>query len=312
MNMNEKPIIRMSGAGYCPRAISAGLLDYAPSEPPPWLKTSAKEGQWHEERIKKELRDEGYNVFDEQLEVFLHYPDWDMQGHIDGKVTAPGSDKIQLLECKSMSQYEFDRWMRGGFNAFYPYAAQITCYMAATEIPEVLYVIRNRNTGSTIRMSPATSPVELDEVIARVGMAVKTACQGKLAEAVYDDTSIECSRCRYAWLCVPEPAVADEKTAEQLDQAVINWRKGKEMVTQGKELMDAADAIFMAHSNAIKLSKWQHNGLNISVVQTPEITTYPKSNLLRLFTREQLAPAAETRPASVQLRVTDKYHKEHE
>jgi len=118
MNINEKPVIRMSGAGYCPRAISAGLLDYTPSEPLPWLKTSAKEGQWHEERIKKELRDEGYNVFDEQLEVFLHYPDWDMQGHIDGKVTAPGSDKVQLLECKSMSQYEFDRWMRRGFNAF--------------------------------------------------------------------------------------------------------------------------------------------------------------------------------------------------
>jgi len=115
-----------------------------------------------------------------------------------------------------------------GIQRLYPYAAQITCYMAATEIPEVLYVIRNRNTGSTIRMSPTTSPVELDEVIARVGTAVKTARQGKLAEAVYDDTSIECSRCRYAWLCVPEPAAADEKTAEQLDQAVINWRKGKE------------------------------------------------------------------------------------
>lgn len=41
----NKPVIRMSEAGECPRALSAQLLGYLPEAKPAWLETAANEGR---------------------------------------------------------------------------------------------------------------------------------------------------------------------------------------------------------------------------------------------------------------------------
>ena len=48
---SEKPVYRMSSAGYCPRRLSAARLEHEPAEAPAWLERAAEEGRWHEQRI---------------------------------------------------------------------------------------------------------------------------------------------------------------------------------------------------------------------------------------------------------------------
>lgn len=84
--MLSKPVFSMSASGYCPKRQSARLLGtIEPSAPPKWLQSSAEEGNWHEARLKAELVDEGCQILDEQRELVLHYPRFDLVGHIDGR-----------------------------------------------------------------------------------------------------------------------------------------------------------------------------------------------------------------------------------
>src|SRR3972149_4120415 len=143
----NKPIYRMSSAGKCARALSAERLNFPAEQVPEWLEIAAREGNKHEEWIKEELTTEGFNIYDEQIEVILEYPAFTLIGHIDGKTRDAGNYRLnnRLLEIKTMSQYEFDRWMKGRFIEFPAYAAQITCYMKATELTGVLYLVKNRS-----------------------------------------------------------------------------------------------------------------------------------------------------------------------
>jgi len=107
---------RASESGKCPRALTAKYLDYEAIPAPDWLERSAKEGKWHEERIIAELVAEGYEVSESQFECFRRFPEFVLTGHIDGIASKDGVE--YLLEIKSMSQFEFDRWMRGNFIEF--------------------------------------------------------------------------------------------------------------------------------------------------------------------------------------------------
>jgi len=115
--MTNKPTFRMSSAGKCPRALSAQLLGVEGEAIPDFVMRAAEEGNWHEARIIEKLKEQD-NIFDQQLEVVLEYPSFNLIGHIDGKVQDYDLQRgVKLLEIKTMSQYEFDRWMKGRFEA---------------------------------------------------------------------------------------------------------------------------------------------------------------------------------------------------
>lgn len=305
----DKPIIRMSAAGHCPRAISAELLGYQPEPAPAWLEMAAREGEWHEDRIKRELRAERYYVHEEQQEVSLDFPSFRLIGHIDGKVAyedglKPGQE-WKLLEIKSMSQFEFNRWVKGGFKEFYPYAAQVSLYMEATGLDKCLYIVRNRNTGYTDRRVLIQPPLALCEIIDRLTEAVNRALGLQLAEGHYDPESLECRRCGFKDLCIPEPREINLQTRAHLDSATEDWRRGKALIEEGTELVNRARECFEEQTRAIGYERWRYNGLSISLVDIKESVIYPKSKLLKVFTPEQLEPAAEVRPGYSQLRITD-------
>jgi hypothetical protein len=262
-----KSIYRMSSAGYCPRALSAEHLGYKPEPKPPWLETSAIEGKWHEERAVKELESESYAVFDRQQEVRLDYLSFILLGHIDGKVKH--DSKTMLLEIKSMSQYEFDRWMKGKFNEFPEYADQITCYMTALDISECLYWVKNRSSGYVDRQI-ITAPADINS-IAEVLDAVEQSVQRKqLVHIECDMFTLECKRCSYKYLCVKtkeDMSLQDEKV---LSKAAENWRKGKQLSSEGKELIDSAKEIFEEHTIASGLPQWNFDNLVITNVTVKE------------------------------------------
>ncbi len=303
-----KLIIRMSEAGDCPRALSAKFLGKEPETPPSWLEKAAEEGKWHEDRIVAELANEGYAIDNRQLECMIDMPDFTLVGHIDGTVkhwTDGHVDSNRLLEIKSMSQFEFDRWMRGGFEAFPKYATQITCYMIANRFDQCLYVVKNRNNGYDNRRVLTQTPESIDDIVAHLSDVVKRVKNNVLWEDTeFDPQSIQCRRCSYKYLCISEH-VPSLVTLSELDRVVELWRRGKSLESEGQELIEEAKTIFKSHAEALPPHRFIHEQLAVTLVHYKESVIYPKANLLKTFTEEQLQPCAETKEAHDQLRITD-------
>jgi len=306
----DKPIYRMSSAGKCPRALSAIRLNI-PSEPPPaWLETSAEEGNWHEQRIKKQLTIEGHLVYDEQLELNLEFPTFILQGHIDGKIASTDDTPDMLLEIKSMSQYEFDRWMRGKFTEFPNYAAQLTCYLKGTNLKSALYYVKNRNSGYTNIELLDTPPANFDDIVRKITDVESAVINGEIYPAEFNPNSIECKRCAFKALCIPDKQALTLADEALLLQAAKDYRKGVKAVEEGEELIASAKTIFGNQSIVAKLDKWRFDDLIIQLIKYKDTITYPKEKLLKVFSIEQLSPASEIRPGYNQVRITDMAGKE--
>ena len=293
----------MSESGKCAKVLSARLLGYEPAPAPSWLETAANEGKWHEERIVNELR-EHYNVFDQQLEVALDFPSFTLTGHIDGKVEDYDHQRAtKLLEIKSMSQFEFDRWMRDGFKGFPNYAAQITCYMETTGLEECLYIVKNRSSGYEDRQVLTRKPIHMTEIIGHLTDVTNHVLSNQSVPREFDPQSLECRRCEYKQLCVPEARELMPIEEAGLTAAAGMWRQGKQLVAEGRELVDKAREVFEDHTMATNIYKWQHSGLAIQMIHTKR-ESYEKKELLKFFRPEELEPALKVTEYN-QLRIND-------
>lgn len=307
--MDSKPTFRMSSAGRCPRALSAQLLSVEAEPIPSFVMQAAEEGNWHEERIKNHFANSGWDIHDEQKEVVLEYPSFNLVGHIDGTIDNIADRTLKLLEIKTMSQFEFDRWMKGGFKAFPNYADQVTCYMEATGLNECLYIVKNRSSGYEDRRIITEQPSNFDAIIGKLADVVQDISNSRpafqLSYAEFDPQSIECRRCEYRKLCIPEPKELTPIDELNLSNAVRDWRDGKDLVAQGQRLIDNAKDTFNDHTRATNIFKWSFNKLAIQLVHYNESVTYLKAKLLKEFTEEQLEPASQVKEAFDQLRITD-------
>jgi len=315
--MDSKPTFRMSSAGRCPRALSAQLLGMEGEVVPEFVMRAAEEGNWHEARIIAQLEQEGQFIDCRQKEHTLEYPSFNLIGHIDGVVIkqpqlatkedldTEGDGKWQLLEVKTMSQYEFDRWMKGRFEAFPNYAAQITCYMEATGLDECLYIVKNRSSGYEDRQVLTEKPLQMNSIVTDLAFTVSYVKDKELAPADFDPQSIECRRCEYKLLCIPEPKELTALEEQALLDITSNWRKGKDLVDQGQKILNEAREALEQHTKATNQVKWSFNKLAIQLVHYKESVIYSKKKLLATFTEAELTPASTIRPAFDQLRITD-------
>jgi len=307
--VKELAVYRMSSVGRCPRALSAIRQGYTPESSPVWLETAAEEGKWHEQRIKDELRADDIAVYGEQQEVILEYPDFVLLGHIDGIVNDHGTEK--LLEIKSMSQFEFDRWMRDGFAGFHQYADQLTCYMHATGLEECLYIVKNRSSGYENRQTikaPSDMAIIEDKIKAiedYLARWIDPGARDGTYPADFDPNSLECRRCEYKSLCAPEQKELTPIEEAGLRAATEDWRRGKALVAEGQELVDKAKEIFEVHTKATGIDKWRFAELAIVLIKVKESLAYPKKKLLETFTEEQLKPASEIKLPYEYIRIDD-------
>lgn len=313
--MDNKPVFRMSSAGKCPRALSAQLLGMEGEPTPEFVLRAAEEGNWHEKRIKEQLFEEGYFVHSEQEKVTLEYSSFTLVGHIDGQVTKDGewsaytSNKPcpppQLLEIKTMSQFEFDRWMKGSFKAFPGYADQITCYMEATGLNECLYIVKNRSSGYEDRRVLTEKPSKMFDIVLNLTDAFESAKNEELVKRDFDSQSIECRRCEYKKLCIPEPKELTPIEKDKLEAIIAKYRAGKSLEATAKEIISETREALEQHTKATGVDKWSLNELAIQLVHYNESVTYPKVKLLKAFTEEQLEPASQVKEAFDSLRITD-------
>lgn len=321
--MTKEPVYRMSGAGTCPRALSAERLGYIPEPAPKWLGKTAEEGKWHEERIRNELILGGCDVYDDQLEVVLEFPLFALVGHIDGKTRDAGNHRLnnRLLEIKSMSQFRFDKWKREGFAGFLGYADQLSCYMEATGLKECLYIVKNRSSGYVDRRiisytEPVIAPFSLASrlplIVDKLEKVEYAVSQGILSPADFGVNSLECGWCGFKYLCVPEPKELTEIQETVLNSAARDWRRGKLLTEEGQCLLDSSKELFEQHTRATGVNRWRWDELSINLVCVREGLSYPKKKLLEVFTIEELVPASEVKSSYEYVRIADLRREEKE
>jgi hypothetical protein len=313
METNNKLTIRMSESGHCVRALVAKYSNqYQNIErpAPSWLQEAADEGNMHELWIKDWLRSQGYNVFDEQLELKLEYDNFILLGHIDGKCAFVDENyNVELLEIKSMSEYEFQRWMRGKFEEFHNYKSQLSCYVTATGLDNVRYIVKNRSSGykdvNVLKKLDVSDA--LDNVLRKCEKVHECLTDGTLPECDYDSTKLECRRCSFDQLCIPT-LTPNKILASEADliTATASWRSGEKLINEGESLQKIAKLQFKQQMEAAEIKKFQCNNLAIQLIDVKASVMYPKKNLLSKFSEEELQGCEEIKKGYSFLRIEDK------
>jgi len=279
-----KPTFRMSSAGYCPKKLSAMLLGKPGTAPPPWLAMAAEEGNWHEARIKQELRELGCEVVDEQKELKLEYPEFILLGHIDGRARL--SDRIldnplfevyldprvdldlfTLLEVKTFSFLEHHRWLKGTFEAFPNYRAQSECYMEALGLDCRTYATKDRSGGARHLYVDKVEVSSVPSIVEKLTTVVQYATEGELAPAEFDPGSIECRRCQYrSIMCSPaKVVVTDTKVVE----AAADYLEGSALRKLGNELTESAREILVGFALQNNVIRWDAGPYSVSYSHYP-------------------------------------------
>lgn len=279
----------MSECGRCPKSLTYKYLGYTAAEAPAWLMTSAREGKLHEEWLLGELASDDIAVYGGQDTLRIEQPLFTLEGHIDSYESDHGIDRV--VECKSLSQGEYQRWSTQGLEAFPHWAAQITAYMTATGLPCRL-IVKNRNTGTTHGLDShdtayffATTPVDFASIVMRLNDVAECIQNEQLYEGVsYDPDRLECKRCAYQALCIPPPPVLAEDQEAELAQAVVNYREGKAMADAGSELVDKARETLRRYAELAPDRRVTFEEVTAKLYPV-KVVSYPKAEV------EQLLPA---------------------
>jgi hypothetical protein len=269
----------------------------------------------HEQWIKDDLRKKGFVVFDEQLELKIEQPEFILLGHIDGKdIPSPVLETFaELLEIKSMSQFEFQRWQHGKFEEFPYYASQLSCYMTATELNNVRYIVKNRSSGYNkdvnLIHNEFSTFLSIAEVYNRCNLVAYHVEHNTLPEVEYDGSSLQCRRCAFDKLCITDTDDLAELANDSTLIACAN--KYRESVAKLEELENTISeqkAIFKSHllATGIKKPRILCNNLAIQLVEVRPRINYPKKAMMQFVTADEMLSIAEPKDGYSFVRIDDK------
>ena len=306
---DTRQLFRMSECGYCPRKLTYKYLGYKATEAPSWLMSSAEEGKWHELRLLDQLRQDDIAIYGEQTELTIPYPLIRLTGHPDAFENDHGIERV--VECKSMSQGEYQRWMTQGFAAFPHYAAQITAYMAATGLPCRL-IVKNRNTGTVHGLDPRDTqyfmehpPRDINEIVLVLSDVAECIANKELYPNVeYQPDNVECKRCQFGYLCVPPPPVLAEDQEKQLTEVIAQYRAAKRQADAAAEIIDNARNVLRQYAEVSPTHSLTFDGLTTKIYPV-KFVSYPKGDVERLLDADTLRSIAKV-TERMDCRITDK------
>jgi hypothetical protein len=156
-------------------------------------------GNLEEERIIRDLRNAGLQVFDEQLELvgFAGH----VKGHIDGKalkvIEAPKT--VHLLEFKTMADKYFKVCAEVGVEESNPiYYAQAQLYMGYGDMTRTLFVATNKNDESRHYERLHFNRDEFEDLRDK-GEAIVT-CE-QIPANMFGPTQFICRCCKHGEIC---------------------------------------------------------------------------------------------------------------
>ena len=306
-------IYRMSGAGHCARNLWAERTGVEGIAKPSWLNEAAEEGKEQEHIVKRRLIREGWQIEEggicekckkefkevrEGIHVEVIAGNIRLIGHMDGYAAKDGVKRI--LEVKSMSQYEFDRWMKGKFEEFPVYADQLTCYNKADGNNKSLYAVKNRNNGYLDITLLDNPPSDFKTIIQNIGRSTSK----EMPNSNPDFNLLTCKRCAYKKLCVKPIEEMSVQTKAVLTKACNLWREGNTEAENGNTKINIAKETLMEHALATNLDKFIVNELAISLIKR-NYTGYNRKKLEEMFTEKQLKPAFVDKPITPYLAISD-------
>jgi len=294
----SKPSFSMSRIGGCTLELSAQLLGHEPKWNPGVLERmnlAAREGTKQEEWIAEELSNQGYILESgscqpcgrEGIHVELDLGSYTSKGHVDRFIieSIVVGQRLQVVEIKTMSRFQFDKWKRRGFKAFLKYEYQISCYMHATGLP-ALYVVKCRDTGQMDLTVLEIPPLELSEIRNHIAGADQYARGRKLGECDGRDLS-----CQYCYLKMPKEVVpTPELSNPEMVLAVQNWRKGKILSVEAEELIESSKSMLLGLAKVS--GQLMVDGVEIKYVP-PGFTNRTDTKELKLHVSEEVWEAAQ-------------------
>ncbi|HET7713166.1 MAG TPA: hypothetical protein VFK94_01465 [Patescibacteria group bacterium] len=183
-----KPVYRASMAGRCLKELylwrvgAGGTFGETEDQRDEYRDKgllAANEGQLHEPLMVEALRREGFeitNAGDDQDQLEARYKRFVVRSHPDGLIRGMElGPQWRVLECKALNQDRFEMWRSMGWDAFRNYAFQVSLemYLATKKygVPVLgLFVVKNRNTGETLRTLVDNYPVDPAFIINRFSM----------------------------------------------------------------------------------------------------------------------------------------------
>ena len=289
MTSVNKPIVSISSSGECPRAMSARLLgreEVFDAQSKIRLERAAKEGTRWEAFVLQDLRDEyGYTVIEtpycEPCGRDGHHVELDLGnclavGHIDG--FAPPA----LIEVKTMSRFQFDRWRKMGFDGFRKYAFQVSLYMLAMN-SDAVYAVKNRDTGELNVQTLTETPFSMAEIVNYLSDALRAYNKGEIAECPQTEP-YPCGFCYLNLETAPvERSVSPEVPTEvEIAQAIQNWRSGKAKEREGLELINGSKDVLLKYLDNSGQKSFKVDGVHVTQVQAG-ISRRMDTTKLKLF-----------------------------
>jgi len=305
--MTSNYVYALSSVGGCPLALSAEALGKLPARSPEVeerLRLAAREGTRQEDWIAEDLISMGYQVGPPAglctlcptgrsgYHVDLDYGDASSTGHIDRFVHGPNGERSMVVEIKTMSRYQYAKYVRRGLKAFPKYLYQISGYMVATGLP-ALYAVKCRDTGVMVVEVLEVPPMRYEELRNHVLVAERARRKGELAEChEYQE---------FCDVCVlkpkPERLSTPAPDAGTHLEAAKEYREGSRLVVEGEAKVAKAKQVLLEGAR---------NGL--STVDGLEVTYMPESTSSRLNTKRLAALLAPDVIASLKDPNTVKEH----
>lgn len=299
-------IYRASGSGACIRELVAIALGYDEQRGKKWddlLERSAREGNFHEETIIRGFEESmDVEVISKQQEVNIQIiPHVFIRGHIEG-ILAYGEEMWEerpdeLLEIKSMSNQQFQKWINHGFDKFPKNEFQISTYMQAFPEFDVRYVVKRREDGQDNErvIKAGNPPIPFSKVRRKIILAEKYRRKGELPPC---DTDLQ-------WGCPvwylhdeedPEDVVPlGEEEEQMMGEIAGNFLKYKEIENEGKVAEEDRKRLGKQALNLLgKLDQTEvsHNGKKYRITRRKGGgSKYDDAKLLEMLGEDRLAEA---------------------
>ena len=267
LSRSQKPHLRMSSAGKCPRAQTYAFQGLEESNPPDrYAQNRMNLGHAAAVLIVIEMEKGGWETDHTvlspsgQLELDVKVPGTDVTipGHPDGICRHPELTRNLwvTLECKSMSERKALEVEGSGVAEIYPaYMAQISLYgrklheMGLVSHPEYgVFGVMDRDGRQLTPERVKWEPEDVDLIYEELRRIIEMAQAGKLPDRPYAHESKPCQYCNYHTACwgfykhwreKGRPIVTqDPRVAE----AARTWLEAKPEVDEARQILqDACD-----------------------------------------------------------------------
>ena len=329
----------MSGIGGCPRSLILEAMDFPATR---GSKRVMDEGVLHEVDLLRRLALNPKVTMDEypdgayhkdhpcpcvntharhdqiHVQLQLNGQTYPVIGHMDGVITV--SEVNYGLEIKSMGPFIWPKLKKNPMiqQSFPGYYAQIQSYMNGIQLLNLFFIVKNRGNGDIheavfrydhpyIENLIHTVVEPAMNIIEKKASPDSLACHEKEEDRKY---------CPYRHICEAGGNVTDAPTnlketislaeqKEELTTAVGNWKQGKKLEEEGKELTDESKAIFRRYLKDAGVDKATLDGILMNLIKS-ERTGTDWEKLKEYLTEEQLE-SVKKKSHYTQFRVTGDY-----